>query len=52
MSFTILQNHLIPYDRVNSFLRMNNYQRFISSKAEEYTYVFNEDGLAQIKDVP
>jgi hypothetical protein len=40
------------YDRVNSFLRMNNYQRFISSKAEEYTYVFNEDGLAQIKDVP
>ena len=40
------------YDRVNSFLRMNNYQHFISSKAEEYTYVFNEDGLGQIKDVP
>jgi hypothetical protein len=40
------------YDRVNSFLRMNNYQHFISSKAEEYTYTFHEDGLSQIKDVP
>jgi len=40
------------YDRVNSFLRMNNYQQFISAKAEEYTYAFNEDGLSQIKDVP
>ena len=40
------------YDRVNSFLRMNNYQQFITSKAEEYTYTFNEDGLSQIKDVP
>ena len=40
------------YDRVNSFLRMNNYQVFITTKAEEYTYEFNEDGLSQIKDVP
>ena len=40
------------YDRVNSFIRMNNYQHFITSKAEEYTYTFNEDGLSQIKDVP
>lgn len=40
------------YDRVNSFLRMNNYQQFITSKAEEYTWSFNDDGLNQIKDVP
>ncbi|MBR6986605.1 MAG: hypothetical protein IKH82_00880 [Clostridiales bacterium] len=40
------------YDRVNSFLRMNNYQNFITSKASEYTWSFNNDGLAQIKDVP
>ncbi len=40
------------YDRVNSFLRMNNYQQFISAKAAEFTWTFNEDGLNQIKDVP
>ena len=40
------------YDMVNSFLRMNNLQQFIQSKAEEYTYSFNSDGLNQIKDVP
>ena len=40
------------YDRVNSFLRMNNYQQFLSAKAAEYTFEFNEDGLSQIKDVP
>ncbi len=40
------------YDRVNSFLRMNNYQQFITSKANEYLWEFHEDGLAQIKDVP
>ena len=40
------------YDRVNSFLRMNNYQQFITSKADEYLWEFHEDGLAQIKDVP
>ena len=40
------------YDMVNSFIRMNNLQQFIQSKAEEYTYTFNSDGLNQIKDVP
>ena len=40
------------YDRVNSFLRMNNYQQFITAKAAEYTWTFNDDGLNQIKDVP
>ena len=40
------------YDMVNSFLRMNNLQQFIQSKAEEYSYEFNIDGLNQIKDVP
>ena len=40
------------YDRVNSFLRMNNYQAFLTSKKEEYAWVFNPDGLAQISDVP
>ena len=40
------------YDRVNSFLRMNNYQQFITAKSEEYTFEFNDDGLSQIKDVP
>ena len=40
------------YDRVNSFLRMNNYQMFITVKGEEYTWKFNDDGLNQIKDVP
>ena len=40
------------YDMVNSFLRMNNLQQFIQSKAEEYSYEFNLDGLNQIKDVP
>ena len=40
------------YDMVNSFLRMNNLQQFIQSKAEEYSWEFNTDGLNQIKDVP
>lgn len=40
------------YDRVNSFIRMNNYQQFITAGSEEYTWTFNEDGLSQIKDVP
>ena len=34
------------YDRVNSFLRMNNYQQFITAGSEEYTWTFNEDGLS------
>ena len=40
------------YDMVNSFLSMNNLQQFIQSKADEYLWKFNNDGLAQIKDVP
>ena len=40
------------YDMVNSFLSMNNLQQFIQSKAGEYLWKFNNDGLAQIKDVP
>ncbi|MCR4689550.1 MAG: hypothetical protein K5745_08395, partial [Saccharofermentans sp.] len=40
------------YDRVNSFIRMNNYQEFINAKSEEYTWSFNDDGLTQIKDIP
>ena len=31
---------------------MNNLQQFIQSKAGEYIWKFNNDGLAQIKDVP
>ncbi|MBR5358039.1 MAG: hypothetical protein IK128_02350 [Clostridiales bacterium] len=40
------------YDRVNSFLRMNNYQAFLTAKQAEYAVEFNPDGLAQISDVP
>ena len=40
------------YDMVNSFLSMNNLQQFIQSKAGEYIWKFNNDGLAQIQDVP
>ncbi len=40
------------YDRVNSFLRMNNYQAFLTAKKAEYAWEFNPDGLAQISDVP
>lgn len=40
------------YDRVNSFIRMNNYQQFITAKSEEYAWTFNDDGLGQIRDVP
>ena len=40
------------YDMVNSFLSMNNLQQFIQSKEGEYIWKFNNDGLAQIKDVP
>ena len=40
------------YDRVNSFIRMNNYRQFITSKQAEYTWEFHEDGLDQIRDVP
>ena len=40
------------YDRVNSFIRMNNYRQFITAKSAEYTWEFHEDGLEQIRDVP
>ena len=40
------------YDRVNSFIRMNNYRMYISMKSDEYAWEFHEEGLEQIKDVP
>ncbi len=40
------------YDRVNSFIRMNNYRMYISMKSDEYTWQFHEEGLEQVKDVP
>ena len=39
------------YDRVNSYIRMNNYQAFLLEKGVEYPYEFNKDGLKYIKDV-
>ena len=40
------------YDRVNSFIRMNNYQDFINSKSADYKWEFHKEGLEQISDVP
>ena len=40
------------YDRVNSFIRMDNYQAFVSEKLKDYAYVFHEDGLKYIEDIP
>lgn len=40
------------YDRVNSFIRMNNYQAFLNEISTEYSYEFNQSGLDQIYDVP
>ena len=40
------------YDRVNSFIRMDNYQAFVSEKIANYSYTFHEDGLKYIKDIP
>lgn len=40
------------YDRVNSFIRMNNYQDFINSKQADYMWEFHKEGLDQISDVP
>ncbi len=40
------------YDRVNSFIRMDNYQAFVSEKLKDYAYKFHEDGLKHIEDVP
>ena len=50
--FISVSHNPVWYDMVNSFIRMNNLQQFIQSKAVEYTYTFNSDGLNQIKDVP
>ncbi len=36
------------YDRVNSFIRINNYQEFLMAKQEEYPYQFNDEGLKDI----
>ena len=38
------------FDRVNSFIRMNNYQAFLLETATEYPYELNADGLQYIKD--
>lgn len=40
------------YDRVNSFIRMNNYQAFLNEVTTDYSYKFNQSGLEQIQDVP
>ncbi len=40
------------FDRVNSFIRMNNYQAFLLEKTTEYPYALNEQGLSFIEDVP
>ena len=40
------------FDRVNSFIRMNNFQAFLLEQKTEYPYTFNSDGLSYIKDVP
>ena len=36
------------YDRVNSFIRIDNFQEFIMAKQEEYPFRFNEEGLKDI----
>ena len=40
------------YDRVNSFIRMDNYQDFISSNIGNYQYTFHDEGLKYIDDIP
>lgn len=40
------------YDRVNSFIRMNNYQAFMNEMRTEYEYEFISSGLDDIQDVP
>ena len=40
------------YDRVNSYIRQNNYQDFLNSKAADYMWEFHKEGLDQISDVP
>lgn len=40
------------YDRVNSFVRMRNYQAFLNETMSAYSYEFNRNGLDRIADVP
>lgn len=40
------------YDRVNSFVRMRNYQAFLNETISAYAYEFNQTGLDKIADVP
>lgn len=40
------------YDRVNSFVRMRNYQAFLNETLSEYSYEFIQSGLDRIADVP
>lgn len=40
------------YDRVNSFVRMRNYQAFLNETIGSYSYEFNQTGLDRIADVP
>ncbi|MBR6879856.1 MAG: hypothetical protein IKN14_02090 [Clostridiales bacterium] len=40
------------YDRVNSFIRMNNYQAFLNEMRGEYEYSFIQSGVDKIQDVP
>lgn len=40
------------YDRVNSFIRMRNYQAFLNEMETEYTYEFIQSGVDRIQDVP
>ncbi len=40
------------YDRVNSFVRMRNYQAFLNETISAYQYEFNQTGLDRIADVP
>ena len=40
------------YDRVNSFIRMDNYHAFVSENIKNYEFTFHKDGLEYIKDIP
>ena len=40
------------YDRVNSFIRMDNYHAFVSETIKNYEFTFHKDGLEYIKDIP
>lgn len=40
------------YDRVNSFIRMNNYQAFMNEQRASYEYHFIQSGVDEIMDVP